>query len=563
MGLARICNLAWMLSCVPEARRFGRAMLDVGAAQASLLAQLLRDNRDTEFGRRHGFAQITSPAEYQRRVPPSVHADYSELLQRIAGGEANVLTREPVDVLQPTSGTTGGEKLIPLTAGLRRQFHRAVAAWMYDLLRNRPALRRGRAYWSISPAVADRRTAGGIPIGFDDDADYLGGIGRLLLRSLLAVPSEVARVGSADAFRYCTLWFLLRAADLSLVSVWSPTFLSSLLENLELWGERLCSDIRRGEAIPVPGGPSCFAGRRDPRRAEELAGILRSSTPLGGKLRQIWPGLSLISCWADAGASVYLPQLRQLFPSVEFQPKGLLATEGCVSFPLLGRDGAALAIRSHFLEFQELEDSARLRLAHELDVGGRYRVVITTGGGLYRYQLRDVVEVRGHAGQCPLVRFVGKSDSTSDMVGEKLAESFVRSAVEGQCTNLSLSPSFVLLVPISGSPAHYRLYIQSPGLRDGVLLATALDLALRSNPHYAWARDIGQLAAVDVAVLDPRGEFGWSIYERRKLGMGMRAGNIKPMLLDPAPDWAQWLDPHCLAVGRDDRQTAAADTQTP
>jgi len=49
---------------------------------------------------------------------------------------------------------------------LRREFQRAVAAWIADLFWQRPAVRHGRAYWSISPALAPpRRSTGGIPIG--------------------------------------------------------------------------------------------------------------------------------------------------------------------------------------------------------------------------------------------------------------------------------------------------------------------------------------------------------------------------------------------------------------
>src|SRR5207245_7561134 len=97
-------------------------------------------------------------------------------------------------------------KLIPYTATLRRQFQRAVAAWVHDLFRRRPAVRNGRAYWSISPAFGPpRRTAGGLPIGFDDDAAYLGTLERWAVRRVLAVPAEVALLADLETLRYSTL----------------------------------------------------------------------------------------------------------------------------------------------------------------------------------------------------------------------------------------------------------------------------------------------------------------------------------------------------------------------
>ena len=41
-----------------------------------------------------------------------------------------------------------------------------------------------------------------------------------------------------------------------------------------------------------------------------------------------------------------------------------------------------LAMRSHFFEFQEVTSEECIRLVHELDLGGRYRVIVTTSGGL-------------------------------------------------------------------------------------------------------------------------------------------------------------------------------------
>jgi hypothetical protein len=239
-------------------------------------------------------------------------------------------------------------------------------------------------------------------------------------------------------------------------------------------------------------------------------------------LRRIWPRLSLISCWADAAAAHCLPEICELFPEVEIQPKGLLATEGCVSFPLLGRVAPILAIRSHFFEFQPPEGGP-CRLAHELEERGRYRVVMTTAGGLYRYQLADEVEVAGFESEC--------------LVGEKLAEPHVRAVLDRIFSQQGLAPRFALLVPVEGRPARYRLYLQGPGWIDDSVLTGSLEAGLAENPHYRYAVGLGQLAPVEIALLDPRGEPGWRAYERGCLARGQRAGNIKPAALDA---WTGW-----------------------
>jgi GH3 auxin-responsive promoter len=541
MNPAGWLNTTWMLGSAGEARAFRRATRRVARTQAAVLAAIVRANRNTAFGRVHDLRRIDGPRAYQRLVPLSTYDDYSGCVDRIAGGEAGVLTAERIERLVPTGGSTGGEKLIPYTATLRRQFQRAVAAWVHDLFHQRPAVRRGRAYWSISPAFGPpRHTAGGVPVGFDDDAAYLGPLTRLALGRLLVVPAAAARLPDLEAFRYCTLLCLLAAADLALVSVWNPTFLTALLAPVEGWADRLCGDLAAGTVSPPGPLPPGLLGpfvRRDRRRAAELTAVFHQHLPLPETLRLVWPRLALISCWADAAAARCLGELTELFPAVEVQPKGLLATEGCVSFPLLGRPGAVLAVRSHFFEFREA-DGAHCRLAHELELGGRYRVVLTTGGGLYRYQLLDEIEVVGFENECPLLRFLGKADRVSDLVGEKLAESHVRAVLERLFTEHGLAPRFAMVVPVPRRPACYRLYVQGPPPDlDPAPLADGLDAGLRENPHYAYAVGLGQLAPAEVAVLDPGGEPAAQVYLRRGVARGQRPGDVKPAALDPRLDW--------------------------
>src|SRR5262245_52606599 len=115
MSLAWVLNSAWMLSCVPEVRRFQRATCRVASTQETLLREILRRNQNTSFGRRHDFSRLQTVRDYQRQVPLSLHEDYHDHIARISAGVPNVLTAERVELLQPTSGTTSGEKLIPYT----------------------------------------------------------------------------------------------------------------------------------------------------------------------------------------------------------------------------------------------------------------------------------------------------------------------------------------------------------------------------------------------------------------------------------------------------------------
>jgi len=533
MNFAYWLNTAWMLKCRIESARFRRATNAAADTQAEVLGEIIAKNARSEFGHVHGFADVKSTAEFQRCVPLASYENCAAQIERIGAGERGVLTGEAVDLLEPTSGSRVAIKLIPYTASLRSQFQRGIDAWMGDLLDAYPAVRQGRAYWSVSPALGiHRQSSGGIPIGFDDDTAYLGRIERHAIKRLLAVPAELAKTNDLVQFRYQTLLHLLAAEDLTLISIWSPTFLLLLLSQLEARGADFCRDLRSARQ------------NQSRQRADELTRIFESKASMADKLRLIWPRLALISCWADGASARYLDELIALFPNVGVQPKGLLATEGFVSFPLAHRDGAALALRCHFFEF--IDDRGDLRLAHQLECGKRYEIVITTGGGLYRYRLGDVIEVVGYENQCPLLRFVGRGDGVCDRVGEKLNETHVRDALERIFAEHNLAPRFAMVVPVDAPQRGYRLYLQE---RNGELTSAKLaqvragvEAELTQNPYYDHAVRIGQLAKLEVFGLSSNGDSAWTVYERECLKRGQKLGDIKPAILH---DWSGWAD--CFA----------------
>jgi hypothetical protein len=242
--LANVLNTAWMLSCHRQARSFDQATRDVAQTQSKLLASILRANQNSQYGSRYQFARIKSTLDFQKATPIVDYADLSSWIERAANGERAVLTEEPIRLFEPTSGTSGGEKLIPYTHSLQRQFQKTIATWIADLFSNRPAIRKGRAYWSISPMVSQgRKTASGISIGFADDNAYLGRFTQWMSRQLMIAPVGLAKLTDPMEFKYQTLFYLVAAEDLSLISVWYPTFVSTIDSGMENHWERLCYDL--------------------------------------------------------------------------------------------------------------------------------------------------------------------------------------------------------------------------------------------------------------------------------------------------------------------------------
>ncbi|HET9905781.1 MAG TPA: GH3 auxin-responsive promoter family protein, partial [Anaerolineales bacterium] len=498
---------------------------DVEQAQNNVLSQYLADNRATEYGERYQFGDINSPSGYQERVPLTTYDDYVEYANRIGAGSKSVLTNEPVRMFELSSGSTAASKLIPYTDRLKSEFQRGIAPWIYNLYTNMPDLLSGPAYWSITPLMDGKRfTSSGIPIGFESDSEYLGVFGRWLADAVMAVPNDVKTISDIDSFRYLTLLHLLRQPELRLISVWNPTFLSLLLAALPEWWDRLLMDIKGG-TVSIPEVSLQLAPK------PELARMLRTISPMD--YESIWPKLRLISCWMDGASASYATQLAEMFPSVAFQGKGLLATEAFVSFPIVGVEGSVLAVNSHFFEF--IDDSGDALLAHQIEKGKTYSVVVTTGGGFHRYQLQDVIEVIGHWRQTPRIRFLGKADHISDWFGEKLEEQFVANVLRTVFSKHYLSPAFAMLAPDDSNGFRYLLFIESDESNEN--LAIDLDDGLRENFHYDYCRRLGQLGETQIVqVID-----GAETYLRACQARGQKLGNIKPGILQKTTGWISWF----------------------
>jgi hypothetical protein len=305
--------------------------------------------------------------------------------------------------------------------------------------------------------------------------------------------------------------------------VWNPTFLTLLVDRLSEWGEALARDMRP-----------------DTRRADVLRTALRAAT-LGERHAILWPHLQVISCWTDANAAAPAAHVARLFPHARIQGKGLIATEGFISLPLVGHEGAALAVRSHFLEFARVNAENEMSedapsLAHELDRGQRYAVIVTTGGGLYRYQLHDVVEVVGHVRECPLIRFVGRQGYVSDWFGEKLNEAYVARVLRETFDVFGVAPAFAMLAcDDTLSPPAYVLYIDTSESADVLeRVGGSIELRLRDSFHYDYARRLGQLATLRVF----RAEGANDAYLTAAVRGGQRAGDVKPLTLDRRTGWS-------------------------
>ena len=537
--IATLANCAWLAASLPAWSLFRRALRRPEETQRRILGNLLSANAESAYGRAHRFGEIRSYAEFREHVPIVDYDDLDPWIARIMRGEQGVLTREPVTRLVPTSGSLCGRKLIPFTAAFQNEINAAIGPWIVDLCREHPSVPFGTAYWSISPAIpisADEKSA--VPIGFDDDSAYLGGFKQRLAETTFAVPPILRQVPDIECSRYFTLLSLLREPELRLISVWHPSFLALLLDAMPAWWEELLHDLTSGDCRRASVLPRKLRRALDaapqPRRANELRRV-RPANP-----HTLWPHLRVVSCWGDGQAAIATGDLQRRLPHASIQSKGLLATEAFVSIPFGGHH--PIAVTSHFFEFADARGETLL--AHELRPGETYAVVVTTGGGLWRYRLGDLVEVDGFVGPTPSLRFLGRGGSVSDLCGEKLAETFVTRAIEAACASCEFTPRFAMLAPDADAAGRWSYTLFAEG-ESPPELPRCLDRELRKNPHYALCRNLSQLGPLRCFQIAGN---AYRTFCAASVSEGRRLGDIKPQALSSRPDWKTLFDGSLLLL---------------
>jgi len=537
--------LKWLgqLQRWPHARRL-RAWRDRPMdAQWQVLRDILQRNRDTEYGTRYGFGSIGSIGDYQRAVPVVAYDDVSDYVTRMTRGERNVLTAEQPLYYCCTSGTTGTPKFNAITPHYRAQWQTAVHAFVYDLFRDHPRAGNHEVLYFVGSTRLGV-TEDGTPYGTMSGYNYTT-LPRVA-QKLYAVPYEVFQIPDLD-LKYYTLVRLAVTRRLSFCVAITPTPLISVARTLERNAEDIVRDVHDGSMRRAGELPSeiraVLAPRMtpDPARARQLEALVRAGTC---NATAVWPDIAVITCWIGAAAGMYVPELRACYPGVPLRDAIFSATEGWCNVPLRDdRPGGPLAIHSHFYEFipeesYEADDRPVLTL-DQLEPGKRYFILLTTGGGCYRYDLKDVMQVDDRWGAVPTVRFVYKGKHCSNLSGEKMTEGHVNEAIGRlRAARPDLTVVFFVAVPRQQSgDMGYDLYLEAEGDRAGV--AEALDRDLQDiNWEYGSHRGCGDLTALRVVPLAPG---AWQRIRQSQTEAGANEAQMKPPHLTTNPSFVDLL----------------------
>ena len=236
-------------------------------------------------------------------------------------------------------------------------------------------------------------------------------------------------------------------------------------------------------------------------------------------------------------------QARKLVPyygDVSIRDLGYKASEGNFTLPYQDHTPSGiLALQTNYYEFIPEETlkvpQPPVLCSHELELGKRYAILVTTAAGLYRYDINDIVEVTGFYRETPVLAFIRKGQDMTSITGEKMHMNHVLLALDQvqRRYNLSIVEQF-RIVP-DYEECCYDIYVEFNTdvshdlLRDEVV--PALDQALvQVNVEYAQKRASGRLQPPRLHLMRP----GWADNERRQfVAAGKRDTQYKWQILCP------------------------------
>ncbi len=532
-----------------RAAEFLRLTERAGEVQRARLLELVNRHAASQFGRDHHFGEIRSPEDFRRRVPIRGYDGHEPYIARVREGDVSALFGPGTEVLMfaMTSGTTAKPKTIPVTRDSLRDYKDGWTIWGIMAFDAHPGiLRRGlRPILQLVSNWREQLTPGGIPCGAI--TGLTAHMQNRLVRQTYCMPADTMRIKDIEA-KYYTALRLSIHRDLGTVMAANPSTLLAIARLGDRVKETLIRDVADGTISPdfaIPDDVRRALRLRTQWKRRKTARRLEAIVREHGRLlpKDYWPNLEFLANWTGGTMGAYLRHYPHVFGDRPVRDIGLIASEGRFTIPVEdGTPGGILDIQHHYFEFlpEDQADRENPETVEAVDLveGRNYFLLPTTSGGLYRYQIHDLVRCVGFHGRAPVLEFLNKGAHFSSLTGEKLSEFQVVAAVNAATAGLGLPLKSYLLLPTWGEPPHYSLLVEEddlPDERSDERLAAAVESQLQAlNVEYENKRSTLRLGPVVTRRLEPG---SWADLQRRRLA---RSGGTVEQYKQPCliPDLA-------------------------
>lgn len=496
LGAGLRALLSRRIGALGDRRRWARSAADLQNAQ---LRANLREAAATEYGRGHAFARLAGLPDaelaraYRQAVPVNTYDDLLPHLRRMREDAApDVLWPGVVRDWAQTSGTTAGDKYVPVSAAL--------------LAHNRKA--------SLDVFCHAARFGVSLPRVFGGKILFLGG------STALATNDRGVRTGDLSGvvtplIRWPVTSVILPGRDVALMARW-PEKIDAMA--------RVCvgQDVRW-----IAGMPSWTLVL-----AERVLAVARERGRSGvRRLSDVWPNLQ---AFVHGGVKYapFDPRVREIWsgdargPDVPTRLEVYPASEGFIAVQDTRDDpGLRLNIDHRiYYEFVPLEEIAgeapRAFPCDRVEKGQRYVVVMSTCAGLWRYVIGDVVEFDTIPPDGPpRLRIVGRHRHFINAFGENLIVEHIENAVVAARRETGASVGEFTAAPV---------YPSSDGARRA-----GLELAIE------WMSDAGAVRQFTRAFDEALKQQNVDYTTKRGDDLGMAPPTVTPL---PPGAFHRWME---------------------
>ncbi|PPT05254.1 plant auxin-responsive GH3-like protein [Geitlerinema sp. FC II] len=491
--------LNWVTGFTRE--RFVQKTRNLTRVQERFLLELLRQYRDTEFGKDYGFREMKTVADFRKKMPILPYKSYEPYIDRVAKGEPNVLLPDPVVYLTLTSGSTGKKKLIPTSRKSQSVLRRANLTSLGFLTRG--LQRRGLKFGKIlltNSALIWGRTEGGIEFG-----PASVGVMRMdkrLYNTIFSSPFETLLPADSVARHYVAILFALRDRSTRGIVANFPMLILRICNYLDRYGEEMVRDLENGTIAdwlnlePDIRKQLESMWEADGDRAAELRQILQTEGRLTPK--SVWSESLFVAAARGGTSDFYFRRFPEYFGETPIFGAVFSSAEGTFSiYPDVDTDGSILSIETGFFEFIPEDrwhvEQPETLLPSEVEAGKRYRILLSSYGGFFRYDIGDVVEVVGFYNQAPLIVFKHRAGGLISATTEKTTEDHATRVMDSLQEEFGVRlEDFCLTLSENDFPARYLVNIEvaeGETLKNPEVFLRRFDERLsEENTHYQISR---------------------------------------------------------------------------
>ena len=512
--------------------------------QEELIMTLLRDNQDTEYGKKYDFASIKTIEDYQKKVPVITYDDIAEYIERMKEGEKNLLTVYPFDHMNETSGTVGVPKYIPMTDKQSQVFmkynYHYLNGLKAELLDNEWF--NGRTFCTSEGNYT--RLPSGITLGCASSkmAETVGGLDAFdkMMQVLYTSPVEATAPNEGTDTKYIHMRFAVADSSITGIVTGFYSMVTHMLQYFADNYEMFINDIEQGtidESVRMPDDVKeklLSKIQPMPERAAELREIFKDGADFPF-LHLVWPKLKYISGVGAASFSIYSEKLRDRFGKLINIYSGITASEGLWSVPVgLDNPNSMLTAGSAFMEFLPVEagdDFSKAVTMDKVEEGGIYELIVTNPSGFYRYRMSDAVKVTGFKNKTPLVQFMYRVNKTINLIAEKTTEAAIDVTVRNTAEKIGFPLSDYCVYPDPDCSPNKYVFLIEPDVEGSVkdmeeLARVIYDELSIANPVFKECVEEGDLQKPEVHLLQPETSL---LYRDMMIYKGSSPSQLKPV----------------------------------